>query len=132
MFVFCVYVNEYKRQQKVIRALILTLAITHVWQNCQVKMPKQKVKYNPNWEKEFPWVSASKDYDNHFAYCKICKDSFSVGNRGRTRVVEHGVSAKHVQNLKTQSENRQVTQWFTGNCFVNSNKSKLLQFDFLI
>jgi len=66
-------------------------------------MFKRQTKYNPQWEKEYPWIQESQD-DNFSANCKICRKTFSVSGG---LVKQHEKTKLH--DSRTQESRNQLT-----------------------
>ena len=56
---------------------------------------KRKTKYNKLWESEFLWIQSCKG-DEHLAFCKLCKKSFSISGSGIAQVRSHTNSKLHI------------------------------------
>ena len=67
-------------------------------------MTNRKTKYNVDWEKEHPWLTAVVK-DVYKAYCKLCNKTFQIDGSGLSQVKSHAYSSSHkkqVVNFSTQ------------------------------
>lgn len=59
-------------------------------------MPKYKVSYRREWEKEFDWLTSSKQ-TTFEAYCKVCQKNFRIDNSGKCQIKQHSTKAMHIE-----------------------------------
>lgn len=66
-------------------------------------MAPRQTKFNNKWLKSYLWLD-SVDGDEYSAYCKLCKKSISVSNKGEMAITDHANGAKH-QRLENPTQN---------------------------
>ncbi|XP_053396899.1 uncharacterized protein LOC123563982 [Mercenaria mercenaria] len=80
-----------------------------------MKTPEKKKKnysskYNA-WEQEFPWISKA-DNGLGFAFCKLCRRTFSVSHAGKNDVRKHGQTLVHSKTEKSELHTSNVRSYF--------------------
>ena len=66
---------------------------------------KMTTKYQVSWESMRNWLTGVSN-DNYKAFCKVCRQEFSVKQNGKEKFKQHEKSAKHwkaVNELKSQA-----------------------------
>ena len=86
--------------------------------------------YNPDWQKEFPWLRAV-DGDKFSAYCMVCFSKFKIDNQGKSQVTSHAKchetnsrKKEALQKFLTQPQ-RTFTSSPSGNVGLSANKAVL-------
>ena len=69
-----------------------------------IKNLKMTSKYQVPWESMGNWLIGVSS-DNYKAFCKVCRQEFSVKQNGKEKVKQHGKSAKH-QKVVNESESQ--------------------------
>uniref|UniRef100_A0A8C6NU33 Uncharacterized protein n=1 Tax=Nothobranchius furzeri TaxID=105023 RepID=A0A8C6NU33_NOTFU len=62
-----------------------------------IKMPKRKTTFNPEWTKEYGFIAKSRKDDCH-AYCTVCRCDVDVSSKGRGALDRHASTEKHRSN----------------------------------
>lgn len=57
-------------------------------------MAPRQTSFNSKWLKIYSWINSVPD-DSSKAYCKMCKSSFSIANKGEGNIKEHAERSKH-------------------------------------
>ena len=58
-------------------------------------MSKRQIKHNSLWKNDHSWLQKCKN-DQFLAYCKICKNTFSVSGGGISLVKQHEKTKTHI------------------------------------
>ena len=65
-------------------------------------MPKRKTSFNPEWSKEYGFISKSRKDDFH-AYCTLCRCDVDASSKGKGVVDRHASIDKHRSNNRSAS-----------------------------
>ena len=72
-----------------------------------------KTKFNKDWVKKYPFVSAVQTDPSSYR-CNICCRILSCSHQGESDVKRHIASNNHVQLVKVQSKQPTITSMFAG------------------
>lgn len=72
-------------------------------------MPKRKCVFNPALQAEFSQIKSTES--NEIVFCKVCNSNFSIGNKGRSDIVQHLSSQKHNKAIRSASGSSKVSDF---------------------
>lgn len=75
-------------------------------------MPARKTAFNPKWKEIYPWLNSVPD-DNFKAYCKHCKQIFSVAGKGEGCIKEHAARSKHIDAVNAACTSHSMHRFFS-------------------
>lgn len=80
--------------------------------NSVKKKPKWEQKYKDSYEKEFPFIQASRK-DNLHAFCTTCCQDISISHGGRNDILKHKSTITHGRNQSASSSQSTVSTFFS-------------------
>lgn len=57
-------------------------------------MAPRQTNFNSKWLEVYSWINSVPD-DRSKAYCKLCKNFFSISSKGEGNIKEHAEGTKH-------------------------------------
>lgn len=77
-----------------------------------VKMPRNALKFTVSHSKEFPFLKLVSGSESE-VLCTLCDGKFSVAKGGRSQIVQHIETQKHIKAKKTTNSNQSMTNFLS-------------------